>query len=152
MNKKMRYLGLGILIIGVVAIAIGIVFIQQGFAKEAFLKEAMTQEQITLGSVEGIEGIIDTQEEAQIAGDTVRGHRHSIAPTYGELLGDEQFDPTNPTQLSYAQALNLENYLYLAVASFGVFTMAKGAGAFMALTGIGLGATGFVLWKKAKGK
>ena len=149
MNNKMRYLGLGILIIGVVAIAVGIVFIQQGYAKEAFLKEAMTQEQITL---EGVEGIIDTAEEAQLAGDTVREHRHGIAPTYGDLLAGERFDPTNPTQITYMQALNLENYLYLAVASFGVFTMAKGAGAFMVVVGIGMGTTGFVLWKKTKGK
>lgn len=149
MNKKMRYLGLGILIIGVVALAMGIVFIQQGYAKEAFLKEAMTQEQITL---EGVEGVIDTAEEAQLAGDTVRDHRHGIAPTYGDLLAGERFDPTNPTQITYMQALNLENYLYLAVASFGVFTMAKGAGVFMIVMSVGLGATGFVFWKKAKGK
>ena len=149
MNKKLRYLGLGILIIGVVAIAIGIIFIQQGYAKEGFLREAMTQEQITL---EGVEGVIDTQEEAQLAGDTVRDHRHGIAPTYGDLLGGEHFDPTNPTQITYMQALNLENYLYLAVASFGVFAMAKGAGAFMVVVGIGLGAAGFVIWKKTKGK
>ena len=149
MNKRMRYLGMGIIVIGVAAIAMGIVFVQQGFAKEAFLQEAMEQEQITL---EGVEGIIDTAEEAQIAGDTVREHRHGIAPTYGDLLAGERFDPTNPMKLSYAQALNLENYLYLAVASFGVFTIAKGAGAFMVVVGIGLGATGFVLWKKTKGK
>jgi uncharacterized membrane protein YidH (DUF202 family) len=152
MNQKVRYLGLVLMLIGVVAIAMGIVFVQQGFAKAAFLTEAMEQEQITLGGVEGIDGFIDTAEEAQIAGDTVRGHRHSIAPTYGELLGGKQFDPTNPTQLSYAQALNLENYLYLAVASFGVFTMAKAMGAFMIAVGIGLGATGFVFWKTTKSK
>ena len=147
MNKKMRYLGFVVIVIGVVALAMGIVFIQQGFAKEAFLREAMEQEQITL---EGVEGIIDTAEEAQIAGDTVREHRHGIAPTYGDLLGGERFNPADPTQLSYAQALNLENYLYLAVASFGVFTMAKGAGAFMIVMGVGLGATGFALWRMSR--
>jgi len=147
MNKKMRYLGLLIIAAGVAALAMGIVFIQQGYAKEAFLREAMTQEQITL---EGVEGIIDTAEEAQIAGDTVREHRHGIAPTYGELLGGGRFNPADPTQLSYAQALNLENYLYLAVASFGVFTIAKGAGAFMILMGLGLGATGFALWRTSR--
>ena len=142
MNTKVRNLGLIVIIFGVVALAMGILFAQQGYAKEAFLREAMTQEQIIL---EGVEGVIDTQEEAQIAGDTVREHRHGIAPTYGDLLGGERFNPTDPTQLSYAQALNLENYLYLAVASFGVFTVAKAAGAFMIVMGLALGATGYAL-------
>ena len=100
------------------------------------------REQIEL---EGVEGIIDTAEEAQIAGDTVREHRHGIAPTYGDLLGEERFNPTDTKQLTYAQALNLENYLYLAVASFGIFTIAKATGAFMIVMGLALGATGFGL-------
>ena len=146
MNTKVRNLGLMIVIFGVVALAMGIVFVQQGYAQEAFLRGAMTQEQITL---EGVEGIIDTQEEARLAGDTVREHRHGIAPTYGDLLGEGRFDPTDPTQLRYAQALNLENYLYLAVASFGVFTVVKATGAFMMVMGLALGATGYALWSLA---
>ena len=147
MNTKVRYLGLITIFFGVVALAMGIIFVQQGYAKEAFLQEAMTQEQITL---EGVEGIIDTPEEAQIAGDTVREHRHGIAPTYGDLLGGERFNPTDPMQLSYAQALNLENYLYLAVASFGIFTVAKATGAFMIVMGLALGATGYAMWSLAR--
>ncbi len=148
MNTKVRTLGLFAIFFGVVAIAMGIVFVQQGYAKEAFLREAMTQEQITL---EGVEGIIDTAGEAQIAGDTVREHRHGIAPTYGDLLGGGYFNPDDPTQLTYAQALNLENYLYLAVASFGVFTLAKATGAFMIVMGLALGATGYAIWSSQKG-
>jgi hypothetical protein len=67
MNTKVRNLGLVVIIFGVIALAMGIVFVQQGYTREAFLQEAMTQEQITL---EGVEGVIDTQEEAQFAGDT----------------------------------------------------------------------------------
>ena len=151
MNAKVRNLGLVIILFGVIALAVGIVFVQQGYAKEAFLREAMTQEQITLEGVEGIEGIVDTQEEARIAGDTVREHRHDIAPTYGDLLGGELFNPTDPVQLSYAQALNLENYLYLAVASFGIFTVVKAMGAFMIVMGLALGTTGFALRSIARG-
>ncbi len=150
MNKQVRYLGLLVIIIGVVAIAMGIVFIQQGFAQESWLVETMTQEQITMPDGSGT--IINSEATARAAGDLVRQHRHSIAPTYGDLLGGENFDPTNTTQLTYAQALNLENYLYLAVASFGVFTVVKASGAFMVVVGIGLGATGFVLWKKSTAK
>ena len=137
-----RKLGIVVMLFAVVAIAMGIVFVQQGFSKGALITGAMMQEQIEL---DGVEGIIDTAEEAQIAGDTVREHRHGIAPTYGDLLGEGRFNPAEPEQLTYAQALNLENYLYLAVASFGVFTIAKAVGAFMLVMGLALGTAGFGL-------
>lgn len=142
MNTKFRNLGIIIVFFAVISLVLGIVFVQQGFAKSAFLTEAMQQEEITLN---GVEGIIDTAGEAQIAGDTVREHRHDIAPTYGDLLGGERYNPADLTQLSYAQALNLENYLYLAVASFGVFTVVKATGAFMIMMGFALGAIGYAL-------
>jgi len=147
MNNKVRNLGIVVIVIAVVVLAMGIAFIQQGFAKEAFLTESMQQEQIEL---EGVEGIIASAETAQLAGDTVREHRHGIAPTYGDLLGEERYNPTDPKQLTYAQALNLENYLYLAVASFGIFTIVKVTGAFMLLAAIAFGAIGFALLKIAK--
>ncbi|MFC1906875.1 hypothetical protein ACFLW8_02150 [Chloroflexota bacterium] len=142
MKTKVRITGIIVILIAVVSLGMGIAFVQQGFAKEAFLLDAMKAEQIELS---GVEGVIDTPEEAQIAGDTVREHRHSIAPTYGDLLAGEKFNPTVPVQLTYAQALNLENYLYLAVASFGIFTVVKASGAFMIAMGIALGATGYGL-------
>lgn len=141
-----------VIVLGVVSVVIGGVFIQQGFAKSDLLVTAMQEEQITLGiaSDKLAEGeVIDSAAEAEIAGDTVREHRHSIAPTYGDLLGGAQYDPTNVTQLTYAQALNLENYLYLAVLGFGVTQLALGAGAFMVVTGVALGVTGVVLLKKS---
>ena len=142
MKNKVRILGLIVIFLAVISLAIGIVFVQQGFAKEAFLIEAMTKEQITL---DGIEGIINTPGKAQLAGDTVREHRRGIAPTYGDLLGGERFNPTDAKQLTYAQALNLENYLYLAVTAFGVFTVVKATGAFMVAMALALGATGYGL-------
>ena len=145
MSKKFKYLGILVMITALVSIVLGGVFLQQGFDKESYLVGAMEQEKIT---VEGVEGVVDTAGEAQLAGDTVREHRHGISPTYGDLLAGGRFDPTNPTQLSYAQALNLENYLYLAVASFGVFTVVKGVGAFMIVAGLGLGVTGYGLYSR----
>jgi len=142
MKTKVWNLGIVVIIFAVISLAMGAVFVQQGYAKEAFLTEAMKQEEITL---DGVAGIIDTAEEAQIAGDTVREHRHGIAPTYGDLLAGERFNPSDPKQLTYAQALNLENYLYLAVASFGVFTVVKATGGFMVIMGLALGATGYGL-------
>src|SRR4030042_1773109 len=119
-----------------------------------WLADTMKQENIKLSSL-GVTGsesneIVDSQEIAQIAGDTVRGHRHSIAPSYTVLLGGEKYDPTDPTQASYAQALNLENYLYLAVLSFGVTTIATAAGGFMIVVALALVAIGFVLFRVAQ--
>ena len=146
-NTKVRSLGIIVIIFAVIALAMGIAFVQQGFAKEAFLVEAMQEEQITF---DGVEGVVDSASKAQIAGDTVREHRHGIAPTYGELLGGERFNPAMPEQLTYAQALNLENYLYLAVASFGIFTVVKVTGAFMIIMGLALGSTALGLLSVAK--
>ena len=147
--------GLAILVIflGMVAVVLGGVFIAQGIAKNHLLVTAMQQEKITLGipSEKLAEGaVIDSAEEAEIAGDTIREHRHGIAPTYGDLLGEDRYDPTNPTQLTYAQALNLENYLYLAVLGFGVTQVVIGSGAFMVITGLALGGTGAALYRLNK--
>ncbi|MFC1869918.1 hypothetical protein ACFLYE_01450 [Chloroflexota bacterium] len=151
--ERIRYLAIVVLFLGVVGIIIGSIFVAQGVAKNNLLVTAMRQEKITLGmpSDELAAGeVIDNAKEAQIAGDTVREHRHGIAPTYGDLLGGEKFNPMEPMQLTYAQALNLENYLYLAVLGFGVTQVVMGAGIFMILTGIALGGTGVVLLGLAK--
>jgi len=149
MNNRVRKLGLVVIFFGIMALAVGIVFVQQGFAQESWLVQAMENEQIAMPDGSGI--IVDNSQLAQAAGDLVREHRRSISPTYGELLGGEHFDPTNPTQITYMQAMNIENYLYLAVTAFGVFTVVKVTGAFMILMGLGLGATGYALWKTGKG-
>lgn len=153
MNSKVRYLGILVMLLGAVSLTMGIVFVQQGFAKQNWIQNSMKQEQITLGIASGdVEKgeVIDTSKEAQVAGDTVREHRHGIAPTYGDLLGGEKFNPTESRQLSYAQALNLENYLYLAVATFGLINVVLASGAFMIVNSLALGATGFSLYSIAK--
>ena len=144
---KLKVTGVLVIVFGLIALVVGAVFVQQGFSKEAFLVGAMTQEQITF---EGVEGVVNSAESAQVAGDTVREHRHDIAPTYGDLLGEDRFNPTDPKQLTYAQALNLENYLYLAVASFGVFTVVKAVGALMIIVGLALGVKGYGFINVAK--
>jgi len=147
MGRITRYLAIMVLLVGVVSMVLGIVFVQQGFAQEDFLITAMEQEQIT---IDGIDGIVDSADKALLAGNTVREHRRGIAPTYGDLLGGERYNPTDLKQLSYAQALNLENYLYLAVASLGIFTVVKATGAFMIIVGLALGGTGVVLLRLAR--
>jgi hypothetical protein len=60
-------------------------------------------------------------------------------------LGGGRYNPEDLEQLQYTQALNLENYLYLAVVAFGLTQSVLGSGVFMVLTGLGLIGTGLVL-------
>lgn len=147
--KKITVKSLGslVLIFGLVALVMGAVFIQQGFAKESWLVGAMEQEQIEMPGQPGV--IVNSNALAEEAGNTVREHRRNISPTYGELLGEGRYDPTNVTQLSYAQAMNIENYLYLAVTAFGVFLVVKVIGVFMIVAGLALGTIGLALRKSA---
>jgi len=141
-----RGLAILVLFLGLVAVVLGAVFVGQGVARDNQLKEAMRAEQVSFGIESELEGeIIDSLGEAQIAGDTIREHRRGIAPTYSDLLGEGRYDPTNPQQLTYAQALNLENYLYLAVVAFGLTQSVIASGVFMVITGLALGGTGVAL-------
>ncbi|MFC2003891.1 hypothetical protein ACFLV4_08150 [Chloroflexota bacterium] len=151
--ERVRYLAIAVLLLGVVGAIMGGVFLAQGVTKNNQLREAMRVEHVTLG-IEGTElkgEVIDSLSEAQKAGDTIREHRRGIAATYEDLLGGEKYDPIEPKQLTYAQALNLENYLYLAVVAFGLVTVTMAAGGFMIITGIGLGITGVALLGLARG-
>ncbi len=144
-----RYLSIIIMVLGLLGIVIGGVFIYQGFAKNNFIVGAMKEEKITLGlTQEQIQQgqIVDDAVSAQKAADTIRTHRHTIAPTYNDLLGGGQFDPTNPKDVTYMQALNLENYLYMSVLSFGVVTIVEGAGGFMIIIGLASIVTGLILY------
>ena len=149
--KLIRGTALVVLFVGVVAIIMGAVFVGQGVARDNQLKEAMRLEHVTLGIESELEGeVIDSLSEALEAGDTIREHRRGIAASYSDLLGEGRYDPANPQHLSYAQALNLENYLYLAVVAFGLTQAVMASGAFMVITGIALGGTGVVLYRLGK--
>lgn len=143
-----RYLAILVLILAVVSIGVGTTFIFQAQDKATWMKDAMRVEKVTFSIPEAAAkagDVIDTPQEAQAAADTIREHRHGIAPTYQELLGGGKYDPTNPKHLTYSQDINMENYLYLSVLGFGVTTALTGVGAFMILAGIAFGATGVVL-------
>lgn len=141
MKKLGRLVVVAVIAVGVASMAAGAAFIGLGADKHAYLKAAMDEEQITLGindSQLAAGEVVDTMKETQVAGDIVRSHRHEIAPTYGELLGGERFDPTDLEQLTYAQAMNIENYLYLAANSFGVTYLTIGVGLVLLLVGLAL--------------
>lgn len=142
-----------VLVLAVISLVLGAVFIVQGATKSAWMSEAMRVEQVTLGlSNESIAdgNFIDSAAEAQKAADTIREHRRNIAPTYNDLLGGAKFNVSDPVQLTYAQAMNMENYLYLAVLGFGVAQMALGAGVFMLVVAAALGLVGIALYKRDK--
>ena len=145
----MKKMAIVVVLLGMVAVVLGGVFIGMGVAKNNQLVEAMQVEQVALplGEDDVEPSAIDSAEEAQAAGDLIREHRRGIAPSYQELLGEGRFDPTNPEHLTYAQAMNMENYLYLAVIGFGLIQATIASGVFMVITGLALGSTGVVLYR-----
>jgi hypothetical protein len=146
----MKAISIVVALLGIAAIVIGAVFVGLGMSRNNELVQAMRQEKVALG-IEQSDAqagqVIDSLGEALKAGDTIREHRRSIAPSYSDLLAGGNYDPTNPKQLTYAQAMNLENYLYLAVVAFGLTQAVMGSGAFMVLTGLALVGTGVVLYR-----
>ena len=154
MSGLTRFIGIAVIGLGIAALVIGAAFVVEGQSKADFIKKSMQEEQVSLAAL-GIEGIdstnlIDSAAEAQEAADLVKGHRHGIAATYADLMAmspSGRYDPTIPAHLSYAQALNLENYLYLGVASLGLTTVTIISGVFMIVTGLALGLIGFAVWR-----
>jgi len=142
-----------ILVLSVASVIVGATFIYQAVEKKTWIEGAMRVEKVTLGIPEAemkTGNVVDTAEEAQAAADTIREHRRGIAPTYQTLLSGGKYDPTKPEHLSYTQALNMENYLYMAVLAFGVATEILGTGVFMIIVGLAFSATGVVLLELAK--
>ena len=153
MSRIGRYVAIAVLALGVAGVAMGTAFIVEGQSKATFIKNAMREEQVTLGVEGAAQGdLVDSAAEAQKAADTIRGHRLEQYGTYKEVTGGASYDPTNINQLRYTQALNLENSLYLGVASLGLTTVTIVSGIFMVVTGIALGGTGIVLFQLAKAK
>jgi len=151
--KFNRYISLGIMFLGLVALVLGVVFVTEGIMKNNLIVTRMDVEKVALalnpdnpGTVTQINDIAD----AQAAADIIASHRRGIAPTYQDLLAGGRFDPTNPTHLTYAQAMNLENYLYLAVTAFGLIQVTEAAGLFMIITGLALGGGGLVLFRMSR--
>ena len=150
-----RGLAILVMFLGLVALVLGGVFIGEGFAKNKLIVDRMEVEKVSLAldpNVPGVYTQINNAADAQKAADTIASHRRAIAPTYQDLLAGGRFDPTNPTHLTYAQAMNLENYLYMAVTAFGLIQVTMANGAFMVITGLALGGTGLALYRIGRSK
>ncbi len=155
MSRVNRYMALVVLVIGLTSMGIGIGFVVEAQVKSNWMKQQMRDEKITLGlSADAIArgDVVDTAAEAQKAADTIRQHRHDNFGTYNEVLGGQPFNPADPKQVEYMQALNLENYLYLAVSGFGLATVVLASGVFMIIVGIALGAGGFIMFRLARAR
>jgi len=153
--KFNRYLSIAIVLLGVVALALGVVFVTEGIMKNNLIVTRMEVEKVTLAvdpDNPGTATQINNAADAQRAADLIATHRRGIAPTYQDLLnmGTGRFDPTNPTDLTYAQAMNLENYLYMAVTAFGLIQVTEAAGLFMVITGLALCGGGLVLFRMSR--
>jgi hypothetical protein len=150
--KMLKYIGLAVLALGLVAIVIGGIFIGEGIMKNNLIVDRMNVEQVSLNLDPNNPTIftsINNAEDAQKAADLIAEHRRSIAPTYQDLLSltGGRFDPTNATELTYAQAMNLENYLYMAVTAFGLIQATLANGVFMVIVGLAIGLVGFMVFR-----
>jgi hypothetical protein len=150
--KLMKYLSIAIIFLGVAAVVIGGVFITEGIMKNTLIVDRMNVEKVSINLDPDNPTVftpINNSEDAQKAADTIASHRRNIAPTYQDLLnqGNGRFDPTNPTHLSYAQAMNLENYLYMAVTAFGLIQVTMANGAFMIIVGLAIVGGGLLLYR-----
>jgi hypothetical protein len=147
-SEMNRILSIAVSIIGIVAIIVGTIFVVQGFSKNNLIVERMKIEKVGLAldpANPNETTQIQTSGDAQEAADIIAEHRRALSPTYQDLLAGGRFDATNPKHLTYAQAMNLENYLYLAVTVFGLVQVVLAAGAFMIITGVALVITGYLL-------
>jgi uncharacterized membrane protein len=153
MLKKYMPLSRIVMIMAVAALVIGIVFIYMGVSKTYWIQNQMASEKVPASIGGGnMTGYIDSAASAQAAADTIKEHRQSIAPTYSDLLAQSggRYDPTNPKDLSYTQALNMENYLYMGVFALGFTQAVTVIGVFMILVAIALMAVWATIRKRTK--
>lgn len=146
-------MALAVIIIGLAGAGVGVGFVAEAQIKSDWIRDQMRTENITLGltAEQVAQGeLVDTTAEAQKAADTIREHRHSNFGTYNQVLGGRPFDPGNPTEVTYMQALNLENYLYLAVTGFGVATVVLATGIAMIILGLGVALCGLLLFRLSR--
>jgi hypothetical protein len=157
MSRLARFIGIAVIGLGIAALVMGVAFVVEGQSKANYIKKSMRQEQVTMAAL-GIEGadpdnLIDSAAEAEKVANLVKEHRLSIAPTYADLMAMSptgRYDSSIKAHLNYAQAMNLENYLYLGVASLGLTTVTIVSGVFMIVTGLGLSLTGIALGRLAR--
>ena len=145
MTKK---LSIAVFALAAIVMVAGLIYVYYGISKSILVRDVMRDEKITyLLPREEVErgSVMDTADEAQKVADAIRAHRHTIATTYDDLLKGKQFDPTNTEHLTYSQAINLENYLYLGVTAFGLTTVVLINGILLFFVGLALFLVGIIV-------
>jgi hypothetical protein len=148
--------GVVVLVFGIVGLIIGASFIGLAVQKNNLVAGELRAQNVTLGlSQDQIKAgqVVDNAQTAQTAASLLGQHLKSIAPTYGDLMAKNpggKYDPTNPTNLTYTQGLNMENSMNLAVLSFGVIQIAEIMGGGLVAIGLAVGAIGLVLLRLAQ--
>ena len=113
----------------------GVAFIGIAVQKNNYLVAQLWSQKVTLGLTKDqiAKGdLVDTAQEAQVAANTLAEHLGSIAKTYNDLMAANpggKYDPTNASDLSYTQGLNMENSFNLVVLGFGVIQETEVTGA-----------------------
>ena len=141
MKKITSVVGICLIVFAIISAVAGSIFIWQGTSKYFMITNLAKEEKVTIGlSEEQIKNgeIVDSLSSMQKAAETIREHRRGIAPSYGDLLGKDKFDPNNPKHATYAQAINLENYLFVGSLAIGLTFVMMGIGAFMLMMGLAL--------------
>lgn len=142
-----------VIILAAIAMIVGTVFIYTGFSKQAEVKAGLAEEKVAYNFTDDknasptpVQSMTDLENMAK----TLKSHRNKIAPSYSELTArneSKKFDPSNPANLTYVQAMNLENSVRIALLASGMTWMMIGVGAFMWLVGIALVLVSIVMMK-----
>jgi hypothetical protein len=149
-------------ILAIVAITLGVAILAGGIASIALgrsnageVTSKLKQEKISLAVFQdnaSQDQVISNAAQARKAIDTLIEHRRGIAPTYSDLLKGGHFDPTNTTQLTYAQAMNLQNSLTGAVLAFGLTSILTLYGALLIVAGVAFILLGYAFGRYTPGK
>jgi outer membrane murein-binding lipoprotein Lpp len=144
-----KILAIVAIVLGIVVLAGGIAAISIGRSNATDVTNNLKAEKVSLAVFEtnaAQDQVISNASQARTAIDTLIKHRQAIAPTYSDLLKGKHFDPTNPTQLTYAQAMNLQNSLTSAVLAYGLTTTLTFNGALLIVAGLAIAILGFAFW------
>ena len=150
---RTKFIAIIVVTIGIVVLALGGTFIGISVAKNNYIASSLRAQQVTLGLTKdqiAAGQFVDNAQEAQVAAETLAKHLSSIAPTYGALTAQNpggKFDPTNPTDATYAQGLNLENSMNMTVLGFGLVQQTLAIGLGLVVIGLAMGGIGTMLFR-----
>jgi predicted negative regulator of RcsB-dependent stress response len=153
MKKYAGFCGVVLIIFALIAIIVGGIFTWQGLSKTQQIKAQAVIENVQVGlSEDQIKAgeVVDTIPEFENAANTITEHKMGIAKTYKEALDGKKYDPTNPKQLTYAQAMNLENALRIGMISSGLALTMIGHGLFYIMTGVAFLLVGIYMIMRSK--